>query len=120
MSSNSSETLLELAIEASSRLPFDVIDHFFEIRGQVCPDELSIKCANSTLPPRLPLLALYEGELEPEGCECGNLNNLNQNGFTIFATWTCQIHGCGCVRVHWAQGKVTAFECNCAEQEKGE
>ena len=48
---NSSETLLELAIEASSKLPFDIIDHFFESRAQTCPDNLAVKCANSTLPP---------------------------------------------------------------------
>ena len=116
MGQKSSETLLHLAIEASSKLPFEVIDHFFEVRGQVCPDELSIKCANSTLPSQYALLALCDTELE----ECCEMSNLNQNGFTIFATWSCQTHGCGCVRVHWAQRKITRTECNCIESNRNE
>ena len=52
--------------------------------------------------------------------ECCEMSNLNQNGFTIFATWSCQTHGCGCVRVHWAQRKITRTECNCIENNRNE
>lgn len=116
MGRNSSETLLDLAIEASSKLSFEVLDHFFEVRGQVCPDELSIKCANSTLPTKHALLALCDTSFD----SCCHMSNLNQNGFTVFATWSCSHHGCGCVRVHWAQRKITHYECNCTESDRFE
>ena len=114
-SKKSRETLLELAIEAASNLPFEVVDGFFGSRGQVCPDELAIKCANATLPSKNTLMALYDGVLDVEYCQCEKLKDLRQTGFTVFATWTCAVHGCGLVRAHWAQKKLTSFQCNCPE-----
>merc|ERR1712168_892518 len=114
---NSSETLLELAIEASSKLPFDIIDHFFESRAQTCPDNLAVKCANSTLPPLDSILALGDDDEDDPECEYeSNFKDISQNGFTIFATWMCSRCGCGCVRVQWCQRRITAFDCNCNQQ----
>ena len=80
-------SLLELAVEASVDCPYAEIDDFFLRSDCSVPDDLSIKCANATLPSIDSVNAVGPIFTENKRCTCNNFQNVNQSGFVVFATW---------------------------------